>query len=180
MAISRIIFKGEDMEKRQEEILKILRKSEKPVKGEYLGEKLGVTRQVIVHDIALLRAQGVGVLATNRGYLFPKEQSGLLKKIVVQHTKTEDMEKELQIMVDHGAIVKDTIVDHPFYGELRGLLEIQNRKDIEDFIQEVREHGAVPLSKLTEGIHIHTLEVEDEETFEKIKKELKATGYLTN
>ena len=167
------------MEKRKEEILKILSKSDTPMKGDKLGEIFGVTRQVIVQDIALLRAQGIEIFATNRGYLLPKEDKGLLKKVVVEHEGTEEMEDELNIIVDYGGIVKDVIVDHPVYGELRGLLELYNRKDVQDFMKEVRENNATPLSHLTEGVHIHTIEVKEESIFENIRKALSEKGYLT-
>ncbi len=48
-------------------ILQSLRGAERPVSGTSLADAAGVSRQVIVQDIALLRADGHDIVATNRG-----------------------------------------------------------------------------------------------------------------
>ena len=55
-------------EERRQEILKYIEESEKPVSGQKLAEIFHVSRQVIVQDIALLRAGDREILSTNRGY----------------------------------------------------------------------------------------------------------------
>ena len=66
---------------RREQILQILKNSKEPVAGTELANQLDVSRQVIVQDMALIRANGVEVFSTNRGYLIhmPKQVSRVLK-----------------------------------------------------------------------------------------------------
>lgn len=43
--------------------------SKEPITGTELSKKLGVSRQIIVQDIALMRADDKNILSTNKGYL---------------------------------------------------------------------------------------------------------------
>ena len=75
-------------EKRRAQILKILRESEQPVSGTDLAGRLHVSRQVIVQDIALLRAADNNIVSTNRGYVLLKP--GKFERIFkVRHTAEE-------------------------------------------------------------------------------------------
>ncbi|MCF6460111.1 transcription repressor NadR [Clostridium sp. Cult3] len=167
---------------RRDEILKTLKKSNKPIKGTELSERFGVSRQIIVQDIALLRARGEDILATPQGYIIPQlyGDNKLVKKIVCKHQGYDEIEEELKTIVDMGGKVLDVIVDHPLYGEIKSPLEISSRLDLEEFLDSLIETNAEPLSSLTEGIHIHTIEVDDEKSFQKIKKALTKKGYLIN
>ena len=51
---------------RREYIKNLLMKNNTTYKGQFLAEELGVTRQVIVKDIAIIRAEGVNIIATSR------------------------------------------------------------------------------------------------------------------
>ena len=51
---------------RREEILQRITNSKTPVSGAALAKSCEVSRQVIVQDIALIRAAGYDVIATNR------------------------------------------------------------------------------------------------------------------
>lgn len=163
-----------DGNERREKILHILEKAQDPIKGTDLAERLEVSRQVIVQDIALLRAKGKNILATPRGYILPKsyKKSKLIKTIVCVHESIEDLEEELRIIVDLGGKIIDVIVEHPLYGEIKSQLQIGSRYDLKLFMDEFRKTKAEPLSSLTGGVHLHTIEVEDEESFLRIKKEL--------
>ena len=165
------------MEDRKEQIYRILLDAEKPIKGELLGEKFDVSRQVIVKDIALLRAEGKDIIATNRGYIIPS-QGKLVRQIVCEHHTIGEIEEELKIIIDNGGKVRDVIVDHPVYGEIKTPLEIKNRRDIKDFLEDIEKSKGEPLSTLTDGVHIHTIEAEDEEELDLIEKELLEKNYL--
>lgn len=165
---------------RREEILRKLKSSKKPIKGKDLSERFNVSRQVIVQDIALLRARGEEILATPQGYIIPKGQkeNRLIRKIVCRHEGYEEMEDELKTIVDLGGRIIDVIVEHPLYGEIKSPIEISSRLDLEEFMESIRTTKAEPLSTLTEGIHIHTIEVEDKESLERIKEALNRKNYL--
>jgi len=165
---------------RRERILRDLKKNNGPIKGTELAQQYNVTRQVIVQDVALLRARGENVLATPQGYIIPKvgEDNRIVKKIVCKHAGYDEIEDELMTIVDLGGRIIDVIVEHPVYGEINGSLEISSRLDVEEFMSSLRKTNAEPLSSLTDGIHIHTIETRDEESFKRIKKALKDRGYL--
>ena len=64
-------------EERRQEILKYIEQSENPVSGQKLAEIFHVSRQVIVQDIALLRAGDREILSTNRGYVCKDEKKAV-------------------------------------------------------------------------------------------------------
>ncbi len=167
-------------DERRLEIKKILESSESAVSATALARQLGVSRQIIVGDVALIRAAGCDIDATARGYVLRTNNeyaSGRRYQVVCQHSRLET-EQELMIMVDNGCRVIDVIIDHPVYGQLTGSLDISSRYDIKKFMQRISEHEAHSLSELTDGIHIHTIEYPDEGTLERTLKELKEAGLI--
>jgi transcriptional regulator of NAD metabolism len=163
---------------RRKKILDRLKKSDKPLSASYFAEKLDVSRQIIVGDIALLRAEGEKINATPRGYVLGNEQDdGIQWQIACKHS-SEAMKDELYAVVDEGCIVKDVIVDHPVYGQLTGELQLKSRYDVDQFIERVQSTNAKPLSFLTEGIHLHTLICPDEAAYQRIVDNLKKQGVL--
>ena len=146
-----------------------------PISAGALAEKLGVSRQVIVGDIALLRAGGAQISATPRGYVLLRE-TGMLERSVACVHNAAQTETELNIMVDNGCTVRDVIVEHPVYGQLAGALDLHSRYDVRQFLQRSAE--TTPLASLTDGIHLHTLLCPDEEAFQRVKCELADAGLL--
>ena len=139
--------------------------------------RFSVSRQIIVGDIALLRAGGAEISATPRGYVLPRATDGITRTIACRHT-LEQTGTELDILVDNGCTVLDVIVEHPVYGQLTGQLQISSRYDVEQFLARVQAHDAAPLSMLTGGIHLHTLRCPDEAACERACAALKAAGLL--
>ena len=159
-------------EKRRTLIIDKLEKSQIPVSANSLAEEFGVTRQIIVADIALLRAAGKAIRAEHRGYVLDKaDKSALLKKIAVKHSK-DSVGDEFYAVVDNGGKVLDVIVEHSVYGKISAELNIASRYDADKFVEKINQTGANPLSLLTHGFHIHTVAVENEESFERIKDKL--------
>ena len=148
--------------------------ADKAISATALAGKFSVSRQIIVGDIALLRAAGMDIVATPRGYKLG-ESSGLLRTVATIHTK-EQVEQELLTIVDNGCTVIDVTVEHPVYGQLTGPLQITSRYEVGQFIERCR--NAEPLSRLTDGIHLHTLLCPDEAAFERTKDALRALGLL--
>lgn len=148
-----------------------------PVSASVLAARFSVSRQIIVGDIALLRAGGLDIAATPRGYLLPRPTPGLTRQLACVH-RPEDMGRELELMVDNGCTVLDVIVEHPVYGQLTGQLQISSRYDVQQFLARVQAHDAAPLSMLTGGIHLHTLRCPDEAACARACAALKAAGLL--
>lgn len=162
---------------RREKILQTIAASEQPVSATLLAREFDVSRQIIVGDIALLRASGENIFATPRGYLAGKRTQGFEKTIVCSH-RPEEMARELDICVDNGCVVEDVIVDHPVYGQLEGKLNLKNRHDVQEFIQKCEKDHAAPLSILTNGIHLHRILCPDEGSFARVIEELRIAGIL--
>lgn len=162
---------------RRERILEYLRAAEQPQSATALARRLSVSRQIIVGDVALLRAAGESITATPRGYVLERPRAGLACTVACVHSP-EDMERELALMVDQGCTVENVIVEHPVYGQLTGPLELSSRYDIAEFIRKVEKNAAHPLSALTDGIHLHTLRCPSQEVFDRTVKALKAAGFL--
>lgn len=164
-------------EDRRKKILEILQAATVPTSAAALANEFSVSRQIIVGDIALLRASGTEISATPRGYVILQEASGTIRQVACQHAP-EDMETELNVMVDNGCTVIDVIVEHPIYGQLTGPLQLSNRYDVQQFIDRCARSSAHPLSHLTEGIHLHTLSCPSEEAFLRTRSILEDMGIL--
>ena len=139
-----------------------------------IARLLSASRQIIVGDIALLRAAGQEITATARGYVIPA-QNGLLRRIACIHS-AEETRDELDAMVDCGCTVVDVIVEHPVYGQLTAPLHLSSRLDVDQFMK--RMDGAAPLSQLTGGVHLHTLSCPDETAYEHLLQLLRQRGFL--
>ncbi|MCR4419966.1 MAG: transcription repressor NadR [Clostridia bacterium] len=165
--------------RRRERILEYLRQAGKPVTGSQLAEAMGVSRQVIVQDIALLRAAGTEILATPQGYVWqPPAREQAARAVIAVNHPPEDTETELNLLVDFGLKVVDVVVEHPVYGELRGYLMLQSRRDVQLFLQRVQGAGAGLLCSLTGGVHLHTVEYSREEDFRLACRALAERGIL--
>lgn len=162
---------------RRQAILDRLRTADRPVSASALAAGLNVSRQIIVGDIALLRAGGAEISATPRGYVLPRATDGITRTIACRHTLVQTGQ-ELDILVDNGCTVLDVIVEHPVYGQLTGQLQISSRYDVEQFLARIRDSDAAPLSMLTGGLHLHTLCCPNEDAYTRACAELKAAGLL--
>ena len=165
-------------DERRERIRELLAAEETPLSASRLASLLHVSRQIVVGDIALLRASGTDIDATPRGYLLQREAAPKKTWKLASCHDEAGMERELQICVDNGCRVLDVIVEHPIYGQLTGELQISSRYDIEQFIEHVRQNQAHALSELTNGIHLHTLECPNEEAYRRVCRELEKEGIL--
>ena len=161
---------------RREQILSILKNSEKPVPGVELARILHVSRQVIVQDMALLRANGVEILSTNRGYVTAEEHS-CSRVFKVIHTEKQ-VEEELNLYVDFGGKVEDVFVYHKVYGVIRADMNIKSRMDVKRYLQDISEGKSTQLMKLTSNYHYHTISAERKEILDMIQEELEKRGFL--
>ena len=166
-----------DAQRRREAIARVLERADGPVSATALAVEFSVSRQVIVGDIALLRAGGADITATPRGYVIPRVRAGQCCTLACRHEGGQ-MEEELNVMVDHGCTVLDVTVEHPIYGQITGPLNLSNRYEVSQFIARCREEAAAPLSQLTEGIHLHTVLCPDEQALARVRQGLRALDVL--
>ncbi len=164
-------------EQRRKILLNILADSKKPVSGTMLAKQLQVSRQVIVQDIALLRANGTDILSTRRGYLIFPAQQEASRVFKVLHSD-DQTEEELTLVVDLGGKIKDVFIYHKVYGIVRADIKIRSRKDIRLFLDHIQSGKSRLLKNVTSGYHYHTITAEDVQTLDAIQDELEQRGML--
>lgn len=166
-------------QERRLEIIHILRNSTHAVSGAELAKKLGVSRQVIVQDIALLRHGTETIISTTQGYLLVHEATGRpSRRFRVKHTR-EEIEAELNTIVDYGGKVLNVIVEHPVYGEISAELIAANRSDVQSFLMKIESSKGTPLLAIADGIHIHLVEADSDAVLNNIEQKLQEAGFLT-
>lgn len=165
-------------QERRDAMIEMIRNSEKPVSGTALAKEFAVSRQVIVQDIALIRAAGYEVLSTHRGYLLGQKNS-VTRIFKVSHTD-EEIADELNLIVDLGGKALDVQINHKVYGRMKADLGIHSRKQVQDFMEEIRSGKSSPLKNITSNYHYHTVEADSEEVLDLIGEELNKRGYLVN
>lgn len=163
-------------QRRREQIQKILEQSKEPIAGADLAKMFSVSRQVVVQDIALIRANGLEITATNRGYIL-QETRNVSRVFKVIHTE-EQVEEELNLYVDLGAKVENVFVFHKVYGVIKADINIRSRKDVQKYMEEISSGKSTNLMKLTSNYHYHKIVAEDENTLDLVQKELELKGFL--
>lgn len=170
-----------DTRERRTKLLQTLKDAGKPLTGAWLAKELGVSRQVIVGDFAILRAAGTEVYATPQGYVLPTiENVQAIKRTIACKHEREGLEEELAIIIDNGGKVLDVIVEHPLYGELTANLMLASRRDLTEFLRKLDASKAEQLASITGGVHVHTVEIPNDETLARIEDELRRKGILLN
>lgn len=159
---------------RRQQILQRIEGSASPVSATALSEAFGVSRQVIVQDIALLRSEH-DILATNRGYILNRPQRKK-REFKVCHTD-EQIEDELSSIVALGGIVENVFVYHRVYGKIEGGLYVENQMQVADYVRSL-SGASSPLKNVTEGYHYHLVSADSEETLDRIAAMLQEKGYL--
>ncbi|CAB1239725.1 MAG: transcription repressor NadR [Clostridiales bacterium] len=165
-------------DERRNGILKVLEETETPLSATKLARQFGVSRQIIVGDVALLRASEIKIFATPRGYVLNRDSNSQKHTIACRHESLSLLQKELYLVVDNGCGLIDVIVDHDLYGQIIGQLHIFSRHDADEFLSRLNKTHSVPLSALTGGVHLHTLSCPDEASFGRVLEELKKSGIL--
>ena len=161
---------------RRKKIIQMLSESEKPISGRELADALQVSRQVIVQDMALLRAQEHDITSTNLGYSLLK-QDKVRRVFKVMHTD-EQVGEELSLIIDYGGVVEDVFIYHKVYGIVRADLMIRCRKDIEAFLQDLAAGKSGLLKNVTSNYHYHTVSAPTEKLLDLIQQQLMEKGFL--
>lgn len=166
---------------RRTKITHLLSQANGPISAAALAAQCGVSRQIIVGDVALLRAGGLAVLATPRGYILESSSAPACveRRIVCRH-QDDRMLEELYTVVDLGGAVIDVTVEHSVYGQICAPLHIFSRYDADAFYDKLTHSGSRPLCDLTSGIHLHTIRAADETALARVMHGLQEKGFLLN
>lgn len=161
---------------RRREILKTLQGTELPVAARELAARFGVSRQVIVQDMAVIRASTPGILSTTKGYTIQQESS-CTKEFKVRHRQDQAAE-ELNLIVDCGGHVKNISISHRVYGRVSAEMDIRSRHDVTEFAEALNSSHSTVLSSATSGYHYHLVEASSEERLALIGQQLENAGFL--
>ena len=161
---------------RRGEILKILHNADAPVAARELAGRFGVSRQVIVQDLAVIRASTPGILSTTKGYVI-QQDSSFTREIKVRHSQDKAAE-ELNLIVDCGGHVKNISISHRVYGRVTAEMDIRSRQDVNEFTEALKNSRSTVLSNATSGYHYHLVEASSEERLDLIEKQLREAGFL--
>ena len=165
-------------ETRRRKIRQMLSEGRGPIPGVALAKELAVSRQVIVQDIALIRAAGYDIISTNRGYIL--NTAGSVSRVFkVQHTD-EQLEEELCAIVDLGGMIKNVMINHRVYGRIEAELNINSRRKVAEFIADIHSGKSRPLKNITSNYHYHKVIADKEETLDMIEDVLREKNYLVD
>ncbi len=161
---------------RRQAIVNRLLSTDAAVSGATLAAECGVSRQIIVQDITVLKGSGYDILSTHSGYIM--QRSPLTERVFKLHHTTEQTEDELDLIVGCGGTVVDVFVWHKVYGRVSAPLNIFSRRHIDQFIEGVRTGKSTELMNITGGYHYHTVRADSEETLDRIGRALAERGYI--
>ncbi len=168
-------MKGQE---RRKQIARYLIESSNTATGSELAEKFNVSRQIIVHDIALLKAEGYDVVSTHCGYVISK--TPFAKRVLKLKHTTEQTVEELGTIVALGGVVEDVFVWHKVYGKIQARLNISSNYHVERFIDGVRSGKSTELMNITGGYHYHTVSAENEKVLDEIESALGKKGFIVS
>ena len=166
-------MKGEE---RREKILKQLNNADGPVSARSMADEYGVSRQIIVQDIARLRDKGINISSLSRGYVLEKKPRA--ERVFKILHSDEDVEKELNLIINLGGTVEDVFVYHKVYGIVNAKMDIRSKNDIDVFIENITSGKSSLLMNVTSGYHYHTITAESGKTLDMIEQMLKKEGFL--
>ena len=159
------------------ELMNRLKQEKRPLSGTELAKEFGVSRQVIVQDLAVIRASRPNIISTNRGYILQQQETGCLREFKVRHTP-EQAEQELNLIVDHGGRVKNISISHRVYGRITAEMDIRSRQDVQEFLQALAGGASTVLSTATDGYHYHLVEAATPDRLDLIGQALQDAGFL--
>ena len=163
---------------RRNEILNFLQNADEPVAARKLASQFGVSRQVIVQDMAVIRASTPGILSTTRGYVLQHDKDiACTREFKVRHGQ-EHAAEELNLIVDCGGRICNISISHRVYGRVSAEMDIRSRQDVNEFITALNNSNSSALSNATSGYHYHLVEAASEERLDLIEEQLKKAGLL--
>lgn len=165
-------------DERRKAIVNLLASGQKAISGSALSEQFGVSRQIIVQDITILRGAGYDILSTHSGYII--QQTPLKERVFKVHHTTDQTEDELNLIVDLGGTVVDVFVWHKVYGRLAAPLNIFSRHHVKQFIEGVRTGKSTELMNITGGYHYHTIRADSDAVLDTIQDALSARNFIAS
>ena len=161
---------------RRNSIVNLLLSQTDAISGSALSERFGVSRQIIVQDITVLKSMGYDILSTHNGYIMQK--SPLKERVLKLYHTTEQTEDELSLIVNLGGTVVDVFVWHKVYGKMAAKLNIFSPLQVKQFIEGVRTGKSSELMNITGGYHYHTISAENDEILNRIELALSERNYI--
>ena len=164
-----------EKENRLQAIYDTILNSDQPISGSELAKKFHVSRQVIVQDIALLKAKNIQIYATHKGYVCSPAR---VSRVFACFHNSDRMEEEMNAIVDCGGCIENVFVEHDVYGKLEATMNISSRKQVKEFLDSLSEKQSKPLTDLTSGYHCHTVSAQSQADLDSIEDSLRKLHFL--
>lgn len=161
---------------RRKAIANLLLSEQEAMSGGALAEQFGVSRQIIVQDITVLKGSGYDILSTHNGYVMQK--SPLKERVFKVYHTADQTEEELSLVIDLGGTIVDVFVWHKVYGKVAAKLNIFSKLQVKQFIEGVRTGKSSELMNITGGYHYHTVCADTEEILNNIEAALNEKKYI--
>lgn len=161
---------------RRKEILKQLKTSSKAIPAKAFAEQFGVSRQIIVGDMSVIRATYPEIISTNKGYVI-EEKTACVREYKVKHGP-DRVKEELTLIVDCGGIIRNVSISHRAYGRISADMNLSSRQDVLEFVERLVDSKSTLLGSVTSGYHYHLVEASSEERLDLIEKKLKEADFL--
>lgn len=167
-----------DSTERRKRIVQLLTDAKGAVTGTELSQQCEVSRQIIVGDVAILRAEGLSIVSTPRGYQLIGDFLPGVQHVFVCCHGMDLMQKELEAIVDNGGVVHNVVIEHEVYGNLEGTLNLRSRRDVKQYVKKMEDSQAELLSRISGGIHTHLVTASSQDDIDAIEAALEALGVL--
>ena len=161
---------------RRREILERLRAEKRAVPAKEFAIDFNVSRQIIVGDMAVIRANHPEIISTNRGYILD-EKTTFSREFKVKHGP-DRVKEELTLIVDYGGYVKNVSISHRAYGRISADMSIGSRQDVVEFVERLLDSKSTLLGSVTSGYHYHLVEATSEARLDLIETRLGEAGFL--
>lgn len=171
-------------EVRREKLLEILQNATESISGAALSKELNVTRQVIVSDITILRCSGYQILSSTKGYLMASNESA--QKSLGYHViackgeklNEDELRSEFYTVVDNGGGIRGIYLKSPLYGEIQVKMDLHCRRDVEQYLTQMKELNAPFIAVITNGAHCLNVRTHTADEAQEIVKSLNELGLL--
>lgn len=151
-------------------------RSQTPISGSALAAEFGVSRQIIVKDIAALKESGNDIIATTKGYILRK--APMPHRVFKVFHRDDEIRRELESIVNAGGIIEDVFVWHKIYGKIAASLDLHTLEDVAEYITTLKSGRSGPLKNVTNGYHYHTVCAKSDAVLDDVRAALLADGFL--
>ena len=128
--------------------------------------------------MALLRSAGTAIVSTRRGYQINGRSLTMDFECRDKAMDTDGAMEEMNIVVDNGGMIASITLLPDFCGPIQAFLNLKNRRDVKQYLENFRAYNIPLIATLSKGIHTLTVAADSQEELEAIRQNLQDAGIL--